>query len=157
MNGRSGEELMPAWHARWHGLLYRLAERHCPDSCRHGCTAFAACLQAGCLRLHGLSGEDGDRLIGRLLAGRRCFLLADYALAERNLHVPCVLFRSLLETGTGPHACRCREFLQAGGLEGVLCRPELHVLERRQAGCGLLTVARCAGNSGEGHGQGNVL
>ena len=108
------------------------------------CPALRPCLKRGCLVLHALPPEDGAALLHLWARDSVCFLLADYALPERNLHLPVFWLRHSLALLSG-HAAAYRGFMRAGGLEGAVARAGLRVLERRIYGCGLMTVLRCAG------------
>ena len=125
-------------------LVY-MARRGLFANCR-ACPERDSCLRRGGLALHWLPVESGDarlRDMGDLASGAQCFLIADHALPERNLHLPAAWLVSGLKHAAGRGRV-FRAFMAAGGLEGAVRRVGLDVLERRLIGCGLLTLLRCA-------------
>ncbi len=77
-----------------------------------------------CMALHTLPVEQGRKLIQELLRVASNVIVADYCLAERNLHVPSTWLAHGVECLVGgEHYATYKEFMGGGALEGF-CHTE---------------------------------
>ncbi len=95
--------------------------------------------------LHTLAPDAQQAVLAEALRVSRRLILADYCLAERNLHYPAAGLAFLIERCLGRgHFCAYREFMRQGGLFGLCCRAGL-APERRAAvlgGVGAVLLVR---------------
>lgn len=103
----------------------------------------AACV---CLALHAMPPVTAAAVLAQLRRVARTVIVADYALAERNLAVPAVGMAHGVEWLVGGEHYRWYgEYMRAGAIEGLLAREGLRPSARVSVLGGAATVAACGG------------
>ena len=94
------------------------------------------------LALHSMDAGVANAVLRELLRVAAVVIVADFCLAERNLELPANAAIRVVEWLIGSeHYRNCRRFMEQGGVEGLLYRHQLRVLERRHVLGGGATVA----------------
>ncbi len=74
-----------------------------------------------CMALHTMPYAVALRVLHELMRVSHRLIVADYCLAERNLHMPAVSLAYILEAIVGgEHFCAYKTFIAKGALEGLL-------------------------------------
>ncbi len=85
-----------------------------------------------CMALHTLPAEQGKKLLQELLRVASFVIIADYCLAERNLHLPSACLAHGVEYLVGgEHYASYKIFMAGGALEGFCHTQGLIPLQRR--------------------------
>ncbi len=96
-----------------------------------------------CMAVHTMPAAQGAALVQELLRVARFVIVADYALAERNIHVPSAYLAHAVEALVGGEHYACyKKFMQGGALEGFLYTQGLSPLKRASClgGAGLVSL-----------------
>ena len=98
------------------------------------------------MALHAMPWRVAAAALGELRRVARTVIVADYCLAERNLHCPAIALGAGLERLVGGAHYRCYvRFMVKGGIEGLLHHQGLSVRDRHSVLGGAVTVAVCCG------------
>ena len=78
-----------------------------------------------------LPADHAQTLLRLALETAEVVLVADFKLAERNLELPATLAAQVLMALTKPHRAAHTDFMQRGGIEGLVCQGKTLVHEHR--------------------------
>ena len=96
------------------------------------------------LALHAMPLAVAEGTLGEMRRVARRVIVADYCLVERNMaYAGCALAHAVEWLVGGEHYGCYRAFMAAGGMEGLLYRQNMQVVERQGALAGAVTLALC--------------